>query len=202
MKLRHAVSNDHAALVEICVRTGNHGDDARSEYDDPQTLAEIFLLPYVVLEPQWCWVGEDDAGVAGYIVATPDTRDFAQRAEAQWWPALRRRRPLPDLDNESLQAQLTRRLHAGVPTHMPFLDTHPAHLHIDVLPRAQGLGLGRRLMSTLQQALRDAGVAGVHLGVSSLNTRASTFYERLGFEELESAHWGRWMGLKLTPLKA
>lgn len=188
---------DERMLVDICVRTGHHGVDAASLYADARVLAEIYLLPYVALEPQWCWVAEDTAGVAGYLVATPDTAAFARRAELQWWPALKRLRPLPDPGDERAQAQLTRRLHAGVLTELPFIDDYPAHLHIDLLPRAQGQGVGRRLMGTLLQALADHGVRGVHLGVSALNPVAVGFYERMGFAVLERAAWGQWMGRRV-----
>lgn len=201
-RLRRAEPGDHAALADICIATGDAGGDARHLYAEPQLLAEIYVLPYAVVEPQWCWVADDDEGVAGYLVATPDTLAFARRTEAQWWPALRRRHPLPDPDNESGQAQLTRRLHVGVLTDLPFLDTHPAHLHIDLLPRAQRQGVGQRLMATLLQALTDEGVPGVHLSVAARNVAASRFYERVGFDTLDSAAWGRWMGLRLPAVTA
>ncbi len=199
--LRLAEPGDEPALADICVRTGHHGGDASGVYPDASALAQIYLLPYLHLEPAWCWVAEDAAGVAGYLVATPDTLTLARRAESQWWPALKRRHPLPDPDDERPQAQLTRRLHAGVLTDLPFLDDYPAHLHIDLLPRARRQGIGRRLMDTLLQALADHGVPGVHLGVSNLNPGAIAFYERLGFVVLERASWGLWMGRRPGALK-
>ncbi|HEV7915817.1 MAG TPA: GNAT family N-acetyltransferase [Albitalea sp.] len=192
--LRRADTHDHPALAAICIATGDHGGDARSLYADPQLLADIYVLPYAVVEPDWCWVAEDGGGVAGYLVATPDTLDFARRTEAQWWPALRRRHPLPDPDDGRAQAQLVRRLHAGTLTELPFLATHPAHLHIDLLPRAQRQGVGRRLMATLQQSLDAAGVNGLHLAVSARNPGAIALYERLGFAVLQRGDWGQWMG--------
>jgi ribosomal protein S18 acetylase RimI-like enzyme len=196
--VRHPEPADRPALIDICLRTGHEGGDARGRHAEPALLAEIFLLPYLALEPQWCWLGEDGDGIAGYLVATPDTLAFSERGERQWWPALRRAHPLPDPDNDGPQAQLIRRLHAGAPTHMPFLDTHPAHLHIALLPHAQGRGLGAHLIATLLEPLQTAGVPGVHLGVAAANRRAIAFYERLDFEVLEAADWGRWMGRRLA----
>src|SRR5690606_7372227 len=60
----------------------------------------------------------------------------------------------------------------------------PSHLHIDLLPRVQRRGYGRRLIETLVARLRDAGSPGVHLGVHPSNTGAIAFYHRLGFVEL------------------
>jgi ribosomal protein S18 acetylase RimI-like enzyme len=193
MELRPATPQDHAALVEICILTGHHGQDARQAYSDPGLLAEIHLLPYAVLEPRWYWALEDDDGLAGYIVGTPDTRTFARRAAAQCWPPLRLAHPLPATDDTSPQARLLRALHAG-PTELTFLDSHPAHLHIDLLPRAQGHGWGSRLIAVFVQALQAHGVPGLHLGVSALNPGAIAFYRRQQFELLQETDWGLWMG--------
>ena len=130
-------------------------------------------------------------------MATPDTLAFAERS-APWWQALRRRYSLPDPDDERPQARLVRRAHVGVLTDMAFLDSHPAHLHVDLLPRVQGQGHGMHLMTTLIGALRSARVPGVHLAVAQRNVRAEAFYRRLGFEPLEQEPWGAWMGLSLS----
>ena len=62
---------------------------------------------------------------------------------------------------------------------------YPAHMHIDLLPRLQGQGLGRALIETLADALRERGVPGLHLGVSTENPGAIAFYHRVGFVTLE-----------------
>jgi ribosomal protein S18 acetylase RimI-like enzyme len=67
---------------------------------------------------------------------------------------------------------------------IPQLDDYPAHLHIDLLPEVQGLGLGRRLIETLRASLAARGIRGVHLVMDSANTPARAFYDRIGFVEL------------------
>ena len=52
------------------------------------------------------------------------------------------------------------------------LGEYPSHLHIDLLPRAQGRGNGRALMETFLAALTERGSPGVHLGTSPQNVRA------------------------------
>ena len=61
---------------------------------------------------------------------------------------------------------------------------YPSHLHIDLLPAAQGQRHGRRLVERLAVSLHDAGSPGVHLGVSARNDRAISFYRHLGFDDL------------------
>ena len=194
MRLRPAEPADAQALTEICIRTGHRGRDARGVYTAPDLLAEMYLRPYLELALPWCFVGEDDGGPAGYVVGTPDTRHFARAANAHCWPALRAQHPLPAADDTGPQAQLVRALHRGTPTDLPFLASHPAHLHIDLLPRAQRQGHGARLLARFIEALQAGGVAGVHLGVSAHNPGAIAFYRRAGFATLQDAGWGLWMG--------
>jgi ribosomal protein S18 acetylase RimI-like enzyme len=69
----------------------------------------------------------------------------------------------------------------------PGLEEYPAHLHIDLLPPFQGAGHGRALMETFYAAAAQAGASGVHVTVTTANTRALGFYHRLGFRRLEIA---------------
>jgi ribosomal protein S18 acetylase RimI-like enzyme len=64
------------------------------------------------------------------------------------------------------------------------MQDYPAHLHINLLPRAQGHGAGRRLIHRLLASLAEAGAGGVHWGVDPANTAAMGFYRKLGFAEV------------------
>jgi ribosomal protein S18 acetylase RimI-like enzyme len=74
---------------------------------------------------------------------------------------------------------------------------YPAHLHIDLLPRAQGHGMGRKIMTVFLERLRELGVEGVHLGVSKRNLNAIAFYEHLGFLRLEEHVFSFLYGMRL-----
>ena len=198
MQLRPYAPADAAALDEVCIRTGQHGGDASRLYEQPELLCDLYLRPYLALEPALAFVAVQGGDPLGYAVGTADTLAFAARCESHWWPALRARHAAPANDDNSPDAQLRRRLHQGLGLEtLPFLRDHPAHLHIDLLPQAQGHGMGRLLMERLLAALRERGAVGVHLGVSGLNERAKAFYRRLGFDTLLPQPWGEWMGLRL-----
>jgi ribosomal protein S18 acetylase RimI-like enzyme len=76
-------------------------------------------------------------------------------------------------------------------------DQYPSHLHIDLLPRAQGHGYGRKLIEQLITMLRNQGSVGVHLGMSSSNDRAYGFYLKLGFTELCRDEESIYLGMRL-----
>ena len=198
LDLRPYRPGDLLALYEVCLRTGNSGDDAQSLYRDPLLLGHIYAAPYATLCPDTTFVLQGGARVVGYVLGVSDSREYAARLEREWSPLLRTLYPLPDRSDATPDARLIRLIHQGyqVPA-SAWLSQYPAHLHIDLLPVAQGGGHGRRLMETLFIALRERGVSGVHLGVGLSNVRAQGFYERLGFGLLEQGERSLTYGLTL-----
>lgn len=175
---------DLPALYEICLRTADNGADGSHLYADPKLVGEIFAAPYGALQPDCAFVAEDDQGVAGYILGAPGTRAFEARLEAEWWPGLRTRYadtadvPPRERTREQWDAYY---IHHPPPTPQPCVDAAPAHLHIDLLPRLQGRGMGKALMDAF--LTRVGGRA--HLGCGVANVRAQRFYEVYGFRRLE-----------------
>jgi ribosomal protein S18 acetylase RimI-like enzyme len=175
-------------LYRICLLTADNGKDATSAYQDPQLPGHLFAAPYGLFEPTLAFVAEDSAGVGGYILAALDTRAFDERLESDWWPGLRARYPEPPAGLPQERWTPDQRavwvIHHRFTTPGEITESFPSHLHIDLLPRLQGRGLGRRLMTTATAALRDQGSAGLHLHVSLGNDPAARFYRHIGFTEL------------------
>lgn len=73
------------------------------------------------------------------------------------------------------------------------MDREPARLRrcrpddVDLVPRMQGRGTGRRLIMTLVSSLRDHDSRGVNLLAGQSNQRAIGFYRHIGFTELAAA---------------
>lgn len=184
--IRRYRSADLDQLHEICVRTGSAGQDASDLVADRRLFGEIWAAPYGVLEPEHALVVDDGSGRAvGYALGALDTRAFEARCEADWWPVLRARHPTGSGGNE-LEELLIGMIHEPHVADDAVLATHPSHLHIDLLPEAQGAGWGRALMEQLQDALRADGSPGVHLGVHARNLRALGFYAHIGYREIRS----------------
>ncbi|GAA4726896.1 hypothetical protein GCM10023216_17080 [Isoptericola chiayiensis] len=208
IQIRPFRPTDRAAVAEICVRTAAGGGDARGVYSDDMLMPDVYALPYVEHSPELAFVvvdhdagtpGDDpltvtDGRLLGYVLAVADTAAFASWWDREWTPEFVRRHPAPGpttpaepgyteqallRDGADPQRMLRGLVHGE-------LATHPAHLHIDLVPEAQGHGLGRRLITTIRAALAERGVPGVHLGYDPANTGARAFYDRLGFEELAS----------------
>jgi ribosomal protein S18 acetylase RimI-like enzyme len=176
---------DHAAVYDVCVRTADAGGDARGMYHTDDLMPDLFAGPYVFLEPDFAFVLDDGNRAVGYVIGTPDTAAFARAYRARWIPRLAGRYPVPPDPPTSREEELLALHHHPEWLVWPGLAEYPAHLHIDLLPPFQGAGHGRALMETFYAAAARAGAAGVHVTVTTANTRALGFYDRLGFRRLD-----------------
>jgi GNAT superfamily N-acetyltransferase len=199
MHIRAYRPGDEAALYDICLRTGDQGGDATGLFADPRLPGEVWVGPYLRLAPGFASVLVDEAPV-GYVLGTPDSLAFERGCERLVWPDLRARYPDPGpapVPGEPGDARAARLIHHPWRTSPEIAARYPAHLHIDLLPVAQGRGFGRLLLQRLFTALHEAGAIGVHLGVAAANTRAYGFYRALGFDELRRWPGGVLMGRSL-----
>ncbi len=198
LQLRPYRPTDRDAVSEICIRTADAGGDASGFYLSDRLVGDVYAVPYVDYAPELATMvtdGEgDDAPVVGYLVAVADTADFVQWYRENWLPGFTQRYPVgePAGAPQRSEAELSV-IEAGLaPERMLIaeLTEYPAHLHINLLPVAQGQGLGRTLISRLRAQLTERGVVGLHLGYAARNESAGAFYERLGFHALGSSRPG------------
>jgi ribosomal protein S18 acetylase RimI-like enzyme len=185
--IRPARPGDAPGAYYVCLKTGDFGKDGEPFYrEDPDALGRIFVGPYLEYEPELSLVLEDGQGICGYALGALDSRAFYARYEAEWRPDLCARFPAPRGES----SQWTRLEQVYDWYHNPDYfcpepyGLYPSHLHIDLLPRAQGAGYGRRMLDQVMDELRQRGSPGAHLGVSMLNEPAIGFYQHLGFAEL------------------
>ena len=183
---------DTDACYEICLRTGFNGSDASHLHTDPRILGEVWVGPYLALMAEFAVVVEDAEGVGGYIVGAADTVAYDDLVDEVWFPPLRERYPVGTFPAGTADGEAEKAIHT--PPRMPAEITgpYPAHLHIDLLPRLQGRGVGRQMIGELFSRVRSAGADAIHLGCSPDNTNAIAFYRHLGFEDLMGGFlWGR-----------
>lgn len=188
VRIRPCQPADLDELYSICVQTADNGADATALFSDPRLPGHVFAAPYAVFEPSLAFVAQDASGVGGYIVGALDSRAFRQRLERDWWPALRDRYPEPQPDVAETMSLPERHMRHDI--HHRFgaddqvTERFPSHLHINLVPRLQGRGLGRQLIGALTSELRNQGSPGVHLHAGRRNQRAVRFYRYVGFTEL------------------
>jgi len=185
-RIRHCTPLDEKAVYEVCLQTGDSGQNATHLYSDPLALGHIYVGPYLKLEPELAFALEDDVSVCGYVLGALNSRKFYDAYLTQWLPEIRRTHPEPKGNPATWSA--TEKIyyeyyHPEIYYPGSFHD-YPSHLHIDLLARAQGLGFGTRMIATLIAELEKRDSPGVHLALSSANRRAEHFYSRLGFVEL------------------
>ncbi len=193
-RLRPARPGDEPGAYHVCLKTGDFGRDGEPFYrDDPDALGRIFVGPYLAFEPDSSLILEDDEGICGYALGALDSKAFYARYERDWRPRLCAQFPLPGGDPTSWsRVQMVHSWYHQPDYFMPEpYATYPSHLHIDLLDRAQGQGLGRRMLEQVMDALRARGSPGAHLGVSMANEPAFGFYQHLGFRELVRVGAGR-----------
>lgn len=189
--IRPATLADLPGVYRVCLIEGYPGenlDDGRNR----DLLGHVYAGPYVVADAALCAVVVDPLGVAGYVLGTVDADTFAAWAERAWWPVLRRQYPL-DAPVHPLDAELLQLIHHPPASPASVRADHPAELHIDLLARVRGTGLGRVLIEGLLARLRSRGVPGVHLGVGTDNAHAIGFYRHLGFSDAVADAETLWM---------
>lgn len=150
-------------------------------------MGHIYAASYAVLEPQLAVVVEDPRGVAGFAVGAIDTLEWEYRLDRQWWPQLRLRYADPPealRDSWTPDERRASMIHHPTRTPADVVSEYPAHLHMNLLPRAQRGGLGSKLFHKWQSIAVEHGVKGIHVGVNRANKRAIRFWGKIGFAEL------------------
>ena len=195
--IRSYKSADTSAVYEICLKTGNSGQDATHLFSDPLVLGHIYVGPYMEFEPQSVFILEDDQGPCGYIMGALDSQTYYQWMHSEWLPKIRvnYKKPTGNPNTWDETEKITDLLFHPVAQRL--LPDYPAHLHIDLLSRAQGKGQGKLLMDRFIDYLKYNKIPGLHLELSSNNDRAFNFYRKYGIEELDRDNESIIMGYHL-----
>lgn len=163
---------DKENVRHICIQTGPAR--AMEAGPDQSKLLTCYCDYYIECEPHNCFVIADDADQAvGYILCAEDCRQY----RAQF---------LHDYAPRTKELTWFHRMECHGSAILPwfFRKRYPAHLHIDILPDYQRMGLGSQLMNALTAHLREKGIPGVMLAVGADNQKGRSFYRKYGFRTL------------------
>ena len=187
--------SDLPSLYKICLETGDSGKDATHLHNDPKLKGHFYAAPYAVLEPELCFIATLNNEPNGYILGTQDSQKFHELTEKKWFPNLREQYLMPPDSDNSHDARMIRLIHEGY-TFKDELKEYPAHLHIDLLPSTQGKGIGKKIMFTFIDKLKELNVPALHLEVGKKNQGAIKFYEKLGFHLIKEYEYSIAYGMK------
>ena len=116
-------------------------------------LLTAFCNYYIEQEPENCFVASDEGAVIGYILCTRDTVS---------WSGSFLEKYVPDYEESPLKP-----FYQGImAAPLRYAGQYPAHLHIDILPDYQRMGVGFKLMDALTAHLKAQGVPGLMLSVA------------------------------------
>ncbi len=191
---------DRQAVFRVGADTAFFGAPIEAYMDDRNAFLDAFYAYYTDLEPEHTWVACADGEVVGFLAGCVDTRTHDRKLM---------RVIIPRLTGDLLRGKyhfgkcslhyfsgLLGGLLRREFTHID-LESHPAHLHINIESGWRGYKLGQRLMEAYLGPLRELGISGVHLNTTSLNEVACRLYEKMGFRLVDARpnrFWAKWFG--------
>ena len=150
-------------------------------------LTLMFNDYYTEVEPENCFVAVDDNDKPiGYIYGVKDY-DFYQENFSEYINAV------AEIENRRFLAEALTEMY----DHAIYKKDSPAHLHIDILPEYQRMGMGGKLIKTLCDHLAEKGISGVCLTCGPRNEKAVNFYKKYGFTLLSIDHDDACFGRKI-----
>lgn len=176
---------DIPAVEQICLLTASAA--LRKDAAARENTLLLYNRYYTRAALNDCFVAVNEADEAvGYILCAPDYKAYCDGFRKNECREIRK-------------LGFLRGMRAYFEPHLQkkYAKGYPAHLHIDLLPEAQGQGLGTALMHALKAHLRAQSVPGVFLCVSSDNKKALRFYKKQGFKVLNIVGGGVLMGCSL-----
>ena len=187
----HEYTKEHRHCIRnLCCDVAYEGAPLEQWLSLPRDLyADIFTAYYTDFEPDNCFIATVDDRFAGYVLLTPDTRNY----QSIWrkrilWPAIIKvlkgtyRIPLSTvLPLGALAIAIGRCGGIGVST-----EQYPGHLHINIDPHFQhGAVVSMALLSRAFQRFRELDVVGIHGVIMTSRVRMEEKYRRIGFRILK-----------------
>ncbi len=185
MKIRPYEEKDNESVRFVCL---NSEGPSKSSKSTQHFVLTTYCDYYLEKEPHNCFVAEDECGnIAGYIICSENYDRFREIFLREYLPRI----PKYNLFRR-ISATLSTELHAV------YKNEYPAHLHIDVLPEYQRMGIGHKLTDALSAHLKQKNIKGVMLTVNASNKKGVGFYKKYGFTFLEERKGSAAYGLKLN----
>lgn len=199
--MREYREEDFDNLMDVCLKTGDGGKDGSEKYKEfPLLLGEIYFAPYAIFHKELVVVLEDEEHDAvGYCVAAADSVNFYKKAWDEYLSTLLDQYPKKIFENKSKTVQELGNSFYNYLKHddavLEKLKNYKAHLHIDLLKKAQGKGWGKLMIKKQFELLKNQGVQACHLEHGISNTKTHSFYQKIGMHEIFRTEDSIYMGI-------
>ncbi len=173
MNIRPYEEKDKENVRFVCL---NSEGPCKSSKRKQNFLLTTYCDYFIEKEGHNCFVAvnENDEAI-GYILCAENYDNFKKTFTEEYLPRIKKYE-----FKFRKSAQLSTKLQEE------YKEEYPAHMHIDVLPEYQRMGLGSKLTDRLCEHLKAKGVKGVCLTVWAGNKTGRSFYEKYGFSYLET----------------
>lgn len=185
MLIRPYRAEDAERIRLICHQTGFMGEPADWFWRDRDSFTALFCDWWISHQPGSVLVAELEGAAAGYLLGCDDSRRVAHEGRTFLRHFVGRGCSLRPGTAGVMWRMLADGILDGARGRLParvWDERWPAHLHIDLLPECRGRGVGRDLVTTWLQSLRERGVPGCHLQTTAENSAAVAFFEAMGFD--------------------
>ena len=173
MIVRQYEERDRERVEEICEIT----DNSHLERD---LLLTLYCHYYITYEKENCFVAVVDDKVVGYIISAGDTKAWIDKFSSTLLSS-----STPLIKEKGIES---------TKGYLSYYPEYPAHLHIDIDPEYQRMGIGKAMMDSLLSHYKEKGVNGVMLGVDPETIKGVACYKKYGFTPLDTT--GVWWGIK------
>ena len=190
--IRRYQPSDRSAVRQLAGDTAHFGEPIERFFDAREVFLDAFATYYTDVAYDYLWVALDDSAalndslLIAYLMGCPDTQHY------QMWFRANVKRVAWRAATLRYRGVFTRKsvgyIRRYLKLRVPYIDLspYPAHLHINTRADRRGAGVGSALMQTYLDQLRNENIPGVHLETTSENKIAVPWYERLGFQRLQS----------------
>ncbi len=174
MTVRPYQKKDFRYVQDICLATGRYADE-----DTPVNRAvecAMFCDYYLDRQSDYCFVAVDDNDVpVGYLLCVVDLDDYQESMQQQYLPIVRKLAGGEYFRFVAETKVCERYVRQG----------YTAHMHVNILEQYRRQGLGTQLMQCLHDKLSAMFVEGAYAIVGQKNTPARSFFEKLGYEDVD-----------------
>ena len=170
-------------VEDVCVAASSRAKGKDSEWG--RVILHLFCRYYIEEEPNHCFIAVDEYDkVIGYVICASDYDTWKSNFKEKY------------LDTRN-EIEIVKFGEMSIQGLKNYSKEYPAHLHINVHPNYQRLGIGNELIKVLLSKLKEEKVNGLMLDVSATNEKGINFYRKCGFIELEKREHDILFGMKL-----